>query len=225
MSNARWTNYQKFLWRNLRARHEIRGVQRKNVLEIPEDALRESVINAACHRDYFEEGANVMVEIYDDRVVITNPGGLPKGISLDDLGTMSVTRNPFIADMLYRAEYNEKMGTGIKKVRDLMEDAGLEAPAFTSTGFFTVTFKRPQLHIPSIEKTPEDLPLKLPAGLTDNEVMICKIMSGNDSITVAEISRRMGVSKSTAERIVRSLIERGIIERVGPNKSGTWKVL
>ena len=69
-----------FLKRNLRVRYEIETLQRKNILELPEDALREAVTNAVCHRDNFEKGARVMVEIFDDRVEITNPGGAPKGI-------------------------------------------------------------------------------------------------------------------------------------------------
>lgn len=83
-----------FLKRNLKLSYEIKEVRRKNILEIPEDALREAVINAVCHRDYFEKGARVMIEIFDDRIKITNPGGLPKGITSENFGTLSVTRNP-----------------------------------------------------------------------------------------------------------------------------------
>ena len=67
-----------------------------------------------------------MVEIYDDRVSIVSPGGVPKGITKENFGKRSIARNPIIADLLRRAHYIEKAGTGIGRMRELMEDAGLK---------------------------------------------------------------------------------------------------
>jgi len=67
-----------------------------------------------------------MVEIFDDRVEITNPGGLPKGITLENFGTLSVTRNPIIASLLHRVHYIERMGTGISRIKNAMTAASLE---------------------------------------------------------------------------------------------------
>ena len=64
-----------------------------------------------CHRDYFEKGASVMIEIFDDWVEISNPGGLPSGLDAKEFGTKSVVRNPVIASLLNRADY-------IKRNRD-----------------------------------------------------------------------------------------------------------
>ena len=130
--------------RNLKVKYEIKEVQRKNILEIPEDALREAVINAVCHRDCFEKGTRVMIEIYDDRVEITNPGGAPKGITKENFGTMSVARNPIIASLLNRINYIERMGTGIVRIKHAMEIAELDAPIFEMNEFFRVIFKRVQ---------------------------------------------------------------------------------
>jgi ATP-dependent DNA helicase RecG len=133
-----------FLKRHLPVRYEITGApRRKEVLEIPEGALREAVINAVAHRDYFERGANVMVEIYDDRVEITNPGGLVKGLKPEDFGKKSVLRNPNIASLLHRVDYIEKMGTGIGRMRDTLRRAKLPPPKFEFDTFFTVTMRRP----------------------------------------------------------------------------------
>lgn len=92
---------------------------------MPYDALREAFINAVAHRDYFEKGANVMVEMFADRIEITNFGGLVKGLKPEDFGKKSVLRNPNIANLLHRTGYIEKRGTGINKMRRLVAEAGL----------------------------------------------------------------------------------------------------
>jgi ATP-dependent DNA helicase RecG len=131
-----------FLKRYIAVRYEMTGEpRRKEIPEVPYDALREAIINAVAHRDYFERGANIMVEVYDDRIEISNPGGLPKGLIPAEFGKKSVLRNPKIAGMLHRADYIEKMGTGIRKMQRLMSEAGLPPLEFSFTSFFTVTFR------------------------------------------------------------------------------------
>lgn len=109
-----------FLKRQINLRYEIGpdSLARKEIPEIPYDALREAVINAAEHRDYTEKGARVMVEVFDDRVEISNPGALPHSLKEKDFGKRSVLRNPNIAGMLHRIHYIEKLGTGIRKIRN-----------------------------------------------------------------------------------------------------------
>ncbi len=133
-----------FLMRYLAVRYEMTGEpRRKEIPEVPYDALREAIINAVAHRDYFEKGTNVMVEMFDDRLEITNFGGLVKGLKPEDFGTKSVLRNPNIAGLLHRVKYIEKMGTGINKMRGLMAEAGLPPIVFEFNTFFTATFRRP----------------------------------------------------------------------------------
>jgi hypothetical protein len=104
-------------------------------------ALREAITNAVMHRDYFQAGANVFVEIYSDRIEVTNPGGLPKGLAPADLGTVSVRRNLLVADLLHRIGYIEKAGTGIRRMREDAERHGCPEPQFKGTGFFTAVFR------------------------------------------------------------------------------------
>lgn len=100
--------------------------------------LREG--EGSMHRDWFAEGANVFVEIYSDRIEISSPGGLPKGMLPSDLGRKSVRRNLLIADMLHRIGLIEKAGTGIKRMRDEARQGGYPEPAFEDSSFFTATF-------------------------------------------------------------------------------------
>ena len=130
----------RFIERNTRTGYRIEKLRREDVPEYPMRALREAITNAVMHRDYFEAGANVFVEIYDDRIEISNPGGLPKGLSREELGTRSVRRNPLIADLLHRIALIEKAGTGIRRMIEDARRYKCPEPKFTVNGFFITTF-------------------------------------------------------------------------------------
>jgi ATP-dependent DNA helicase RecG len=130
----------RFIERNTRVAYRIEKLRREEIPEYPVKALREAITNAVMHRDWFNEGANVFVEIYTDRIEVSSPGGLPKGMLPSDLGHKSVRRNPLIADLLHRIEFIEKAGTGIKRMRDEARAHGCPEPTFAVTGFFTTTF-------------------------------------------------------------------------------------
>ncbi len=131
--------------KHLQLRWEItsKSTRRKEVLELPEVALREAMVNAVCHRDYLEEGAQVMVEVFDDRVEIYNPGGLPKGLPEKDFGRRSVCRNPNIAGLLLRCDYIEKMGSGIERIHYALEKENCPGVKIHYNTMFTLEFPRP----------------------------------------------------------------------------------
>jgi ATP-dependent DNA helicase RecG len=211
-----------FLKRNLRVRYEIKTVQRKNILELPEDALREAVINAVCHRDYFEKGARVMVEIFDDRVEITNPGTAPKGITKENFGSTSVTRNPVIASLLHRAHYIERMGTGIMKMIRAMETANLEKPVFKTEGFFfKVIFKRDSLQHDTNYGTINGTDGTING--TINKILCA--LSKTPQITYDALSKQLDMPRRTVAREIQMLREQGIIKRIGGRKNGYWQVI
>ena len=73
-------------------------------------------MNALMHREYSIPGTQVSIEVYDDRVETINPGGLPKGLPLHDLGTVSIRRNELIADLFFRLHKVERIGMGCIRV-------------------------------------------------------------------------------------------------------------
>lgn len=103
-------------------------------------AMREALTNAVMHRDWSIEGANVFVEIYSDRIEVSSPGGLPKGMTLADLGRKSIRRNALIADLLHRISFIEKAGTGIRRIREDARAQGCPEPQFDVTAFVTAPF-------------------------------------------------------------------------------------
>jgi len=83
-------------------RSEIKGVKRKDIYEVPLEALREALANAIIHRDYSVRGTSIMVEVYRDKIQIKNPGGLMEGLTPRCLMNISVRRNELIADLFAR---------------------------------------------------------------------------------------------------------------------------
>ena len=131
----------RFIERNTRLAYRIEGLRRQNIPEYPMEALREAITNAVMHRDWFFHGANVFVELYADRIEVSSPGGLPKGMTLAELGHKSVRRNPRVADLLHRIDFIEKAGTGIRRIRDGAKAVDCPEPAFEAGNFVTVTFR------------------------------------------------------------------------------------
>lgn len=126
------------------------------VWEYPLEALREAVTNAVCHRDYLSN-AHTQVRIYDKELLVMNPGGLPKELSIADLKRKhdSFPRNRLIAQIFYYAGFIEKWGSGIDKMIDECRSAKMPDPIFESSAAgFRVSFN----------KGPDLTPIKHPSG-------------------------------------------------------------
>ena len=104
--------------------------QRQEIAHYPLRALEEAVINALVHRDYYERGAEVMIDYYSDRIEISNPGELLGSLQVKNLGTRAIRRNPLIAELFYRLGRGEKLGSGIARMRALMGEWKLKPPHF-----------------------------------------------------------------------------------------------
>jgi ATP-dependent DNA helicase RecG len=135
-----------FVQRNTRHGLQIGDPQSGRAREIDEypiAAVREAITNACCHRDYLER-APIQLKIYDDRLVIGNPGGLLPGLSVAQLEGKHKARNPLLADWLHGLGYVERFGIGILRMREAMEETGLPAPIFSSRpDWFEVTLRGP----------------------------------------------------------------------------------
>ncbi len=120
------------------------------MLELPDEALREAIINSIVHRDY-RSPANIQIFIFFDRVEIHNPGGLVAGLKLSDLGKRSVPRNPLLFSVFYRMDLVEHIGSGLKRIRDSMEKHGLKEPSIDADeNWFLMTFFRKKTFVRKI---------------------------------------------------------------------------
>lgn len=209
----------KYIISKLNLKYEIENQangRRKEILEIPETVFREALINAICHRSYYEKGGVIAIEVYDDRIEITNPGGLISGISFKEFGHKSLSRNPLIFGLMQRINLVEKVGSGIIRMKDSMKEAGLEEPLFTLGGFFTVTFFRPI----NFEKLLEYLADKV--SVTQKKIL--QEIYNLPSITTQSLANKIGLSIAGIEKSISTIKELGIIERKGSRKSGHWVI-
>ena len=160
-----------------------------------------------------------MIEVYDDRIEITNSGGLPHGLSDADFGRISVRRNVLIADLFYRMDKVERAGTGIHRMNDAMIRAGLQVPEIKYASFFTIILRRPE--------TSSNQPVgeKLGEKLGEKRRRILEAIRNNNQITTKELAEIIGISTTAIERNISRLKIKGMLRRVGPDKGGYWEVI
>ncbi|MDD5617009.1 MAG: helix-turn-helix domain-containing protein [Candidatus Methanoperedens sp.] len=231
-----------FIKKHLNIRSEIKGVNREDIYEIPIEALREAVVNALMHRDYSVRGTSLMVEIFDDRVEITNPGGLPKGLTRDSFGSVSIRRNELIADLFYRLDKVERIGMGIQQMKEAMALAGLKEPVFETDGFFRAVFFRPKKEdifparegvdglvekgIEDSETTPLVTSLKTRENVREKtREKIIKLIKENPKITTKELADKTGLSVKGVEWNIKELKDKGLLRRIGADRGGYWEVV
>lgn len=184
--------------------------------EIPEVVYKEAIINALVHRDYYEIGGKIHIEIYDNRLEITNPGGLVSTLKKNEFGKRSVTRNPVIFGLFQRLNLVEQVGSGITRMHDYMKAENLPAPEFSLKGIFVVTLYRPTDFNKWINNWANDL--------TNNQIKILHEIYKNVEITHIELSKKTGLGTSTITNNIRKLKELGLLVRIGSERKGYWSI-
>jgi ATP-dependent DNA helicase RecG len=183
----------------LKVEYEIKGTgPRTEKWEMPLDVFREAIINALAHRDYYEQGAFTNVEIYDDRVEITNPGGLLPLVA-KNFGRKSLSRNPFVFSLFMRMNLVEHVGSGIGRMKELMLEAGLPEPEYETEGMFTVILYRRATKNPEVE-------------LSVLEKQVAELMSSTPTPSIEELCKNTGRKKSTIYNTLRSLRNKGYLK-------------
>jgi len=181
--------------------------QREEKYEYPPDAIREAIVNAICHRDYGSQG-NVQVRVFDDRIEIWSPGGLPEPLTPDDLRKehKSIPRNPLIAKQFFWIKYIEKVGTGTNDMINYCKEWGLPEPEFKHiTGDFVVTFR--------ISRFTEDYLRGL--RLNERQKKAVEYLKEKKKISRSEYSSLFNCSIRTAFDDLRDMVDKGLINRKG----------
>ena len=203
-----------FVQRHTNTEYLITGSpRREEIPDYPETALRETIVNAVCHRDYFEKRCHVVVEVFADRVEIYNPGGLPSGLDPKKFGTKSVPRNLLIASMLHRANYIEQAGTGINRIKESLakhkNQLKLDIQYSKDSLFYSVTFKKKSL----AKTTPKGLAENSRKGLAENTR---KGLAENTKKGLVE-SPQKGLVETTQKSLAKNT-QKELIEKAQKNK-------
>ena len=204
-----------FVKKHLNLSYEFKGFEREERYEIPLRAIEEALVNALMHRDYFFRGANISLSIYDDRLEIISPGGLPKGLDKSNFGKLSVRRNQFIADIFSKTPYVEQIGSGIKRMRNLLKKANLSPPEFKINSFFIVIFKRKKSII-------EPLSEPLIEPLSEPIKKILDFVRSNKKVNRKKIMDRLGIPRATVTRYLSELKKKDLIKYIGSKKKGYY---
>jgi len=188
-----------WLQSKLSVRYVMEGAgPRREIWEIPISVFKEAILNALSHRDYYEQGATICIEMYDDRVEISNPGGLLPLVA-KDFGHRSLTRNPLVFSLFTRMHLVEHIGSGIMRMQKDMLEAQLPAPQFSTEGFFTVTLSRQQKEDNSSSYN------NTSATLTALQQQMLNLMRENPCITTTELMSATGMKKTAIYSNIRKL--------------------
>jgi len=202
----------------LGVRYEIKGLVREEIWDYPLPAIREALINALIHRDYFRWNVQTQIKIFDDYIWFYNIGGLPEGITIEQLKEPhpSVPRNPLIVHIFYLAGFIEEMGSGTGRIIDNMKSAGLPEPEFKEeSGGFSVYFRK--------DIYTEEYLRKL--NLNERQIKAVMYVKEKGKITNREYREMFSITDRTALNDLKDLCEKGILVRIGKTGRSTEYIL
>lgn len=221
----------------LKALISYEGIQRVETYPVPEEALREAVLNAVMHKDY-ASAVPIQISVYEDKIILWNSGQLPEMWTLEKLLSKhpSIPYNPLIANAFFRAGFIEAWGRGIEKIQLECERHDILPPEFDySLSGLMLTFyanagyvaqlRRATLGERSGEKLGEKLGERLGERLGETRAAIILAMIDNPKITVTKLAAQLSISTTAVEKNINYLKTEGYIRRIGPARGGHWEVV
>ncbi len=222
---------ERFVNRNIRNEVVIgrAGMYRQEVPEVPAEAIREALANALCHRDY-TTGTSVQVNVFKDFVEIVSPGLFPEGDSpekhLSGESDEFHPRNPLIAESLYKAGVIEQYGTGIPRIKEACEAAGVTF-CFKQTDSSTVIrFDLPGRQTSSGAFAPRQSNSAQsvdPSSLTETERTAIGIATELGKVTTKTLASKAQVSRRTASTVLRNLETKGALRWIGNSANDPYQ--
>lgn len=229
------------------SRHSWHKLARTRVefVEYPERSVHEALVNAFIHRDYLVTGSEVHVDVFDDRIEITSPGGMPGDRKLEDFDIdciPSIRRNPLLADMCERLRIMERRGSGFKKIfEDYAEDfinPGRRNPVLESRpAYFRIILpnmiygftdeqliaaaKNPKARVVAQVEAQVATPVVKPSETLVNAVqrkILHVLRAGVLSASELAVKVEKGRSNNIRRRYLRLLLDMGFVEYTIPCK-------
>ncbi len=202
---------------------------RKNKPEYAERAVLEAMVNHFIHRDYTVMGSEVHLDIFDDRLTATSPGGMYNGMLIQDLDIKDVSserRNPILANVMAKLDYMEKRGSGLTRICN--ETKALDGyrdelkPVFKSTPTQFQTTIYASSDTPNVGDHDGDMS---ETKLTERQQKMLNLIKESPTITGKQMSETLSVSQRTIERDLSALQKIGVLRHEGKDNDGIWVVL
>lgn len=198
----------------------FKDLDRFDIRDYPEEAVREAWLNCIVHRDYSFSGSTI-VNIYDDRIEFVSLGGLVPGLSLEAIFLgVSQSRNPNLAALFYRMRLIEGYGTGIGKIRRCYENTGLEAVFETAPGVFRVTL--PNRNEPQEKSNSQTTGNVKTYGGDEEEKLVLEYAMKRGRITRKETEALIQIGSTKAFRILKKLCEDGKLKAAGSGRFAAY---
>ena len=228
-----------FVKNNMKVGFEKTATGRIDKPDYAERAVLEALVNALIHRDWLMQGSEVHIDIYDDRLEISSPGGMYSGKMIQELDInklKSERRNPVIADLFHRMKYMDRRGSGLKKIvnetKNLHGYSDKFLPEFYSThSSFTVILKNVNYTDNKTENHNADFGINcglnfgINCGLNKTQQNILKMLFENPVITTQAVADSLSISRRTVDNHISKLKKSGLLEREGAKKNGKWIVM
>ena len=235
-----------FVLRNIRLGAKFEGVQRKEIYELPVDAIREMIVNAECHRNMTDESC-VQVAIYDDRLEVTSPGGLYNGLTFEEaMGGHSKLRNRAIANVFSQIGLIEAWGTGLQRIRNAAKEYGLpdvefiEMPESFRVNLYRMSISQSNqrdIGDSSVKfgessvkygensaKSDVDSVMFIDGIINETQLNIVKMIEKDNRISAAKIAEELKMSVRAIEKNIKELRTMGILIRHGAARGGYWEI-
>jgi ATP-dependent DNA helicase RecG len=193
------------------------GINRVETYEYPKDAVREALLNAIAHKDY-SGGVPIQISVYTDKIIIWNEGQLPENWTVKNLLEKHASRpyNPDIANALFRSGYIESWGRGTLKIIRECKQAGIPEPVFSyDSSDISVEFRKDIYN----EKYLQSL------NLNDRQVKAVLFTKEKGKLTNSDYQTLNDVSRETATRDLKELIDKQLIKSSGQKGAGAFYTL
>lgn len=187
----------------------IQGADRKRVEKIPEAAFREAIANALIHR-VWDVPSHIRVSLFDDKIEVVSPGGLPSGITKEEYlsGKLSVLRNRNLANVFYRLGFVEIFGTGITRINQLYAKSLIKPE-------FEVSENAIKIVLPLFAKN---------ANLIEDEKVIYKLLSKTMLKPISEIAPYIPFGKSKTTKLLKDMEQKGVIAIEGNGRGTKYRI-
>ena len=208
----------------MRAKITYQGMQRGERYFVPLVALREALFNAVCYKQY-ESGIPIQISVYEDRLYVANVGSLPETWTLEKLMSKHASNpyNPDIAHVFYLAGFIESWGRGVEKIMRACEEDDLPLPEYDVTpGDIMIKFSAPEDRVVRVPRRVTD---RVTVKVTDNKQALLDLLTEDPGYTMLQLAEKMHVSRKTIAQILSDFKEKRIIERVGSDRKGYWRIL